>query len=160
MITNRIKIPTENAEQTELTRETLIDLLNEDLAREYQAIIAYVIYSKIIKGAEYMDIANELETHASEELQHALMVAKQIDYLGGCPTTTPKEVKLSDNVEDLLRFDLENEKRTIEEYRERIKQAEALGEFALAQALRSIILQEQEHLIDLSDALGMQPPAP
>src|SRR4026207_2123234 len=94
-------------------REALIGLLNEDLAREYQAIIAYVVYSQVLKGATYMAIAKELEVHATEELQHALTIAKQIDYLGGTPTLVPKPVKFSDDPKALLRFDLENETETI-----------------------------------------------
>src|ERR1700749_714494 len=108
-----------------ITRKILIDGLNEDLSREYQAIIAYVNYSQVLKGAQYMDIAKELEKHAGEELSHALKVAKQIDYLGGMPTVTPKLVKTSEKAEDMLRFDLENEKVTIANYRKRIKQADA-----------------------------------
>lgn len=141
-----------------ITREKLIELLNEDLAREYQAIIAYVIYSQTMKGAAYTAIADELEVHASEELSHALQIAKQIDYLNGTPATTPRPVKMSDKAEDMLRFDLENEKETILAYRERIRQAEALGEFALSEVLRKIIAQEQEHLQDLADALGIDTP--
>jgi bacterioferritin len=141
-----------------ITREKLIELLNEDLSREYQAIIAYVVYSQIIKGAAYTDIARELEKHSKEELDHALKISKQIDYLGGTPTVTPKPVKLSDKAEDLLRFDLDNEVETVANYRTRIRQAEALGEFALSEALREIIVQEQEHEIDLADALGIEVP--
>src|SRR5579862_3072982 len=92
----------------EITRDQLIENLNEDLAREYQAIIAYVVYSQVLKGAQYMNIAGELEVHAGEELQHAITIAKQIDYLGGDPTVTPKPVKTSDKAEDMLRFDLDN----------------------------------------------------
>ena len=146
------------SEQEKLTREEMAHLLNEDLAREYQAIIAYTVYSQVLKGAAYMDIAAELETHASEELGHALKIARQIDYLGGQPGVRPKEVKQSDDPKELLRFDLENERQTIMNYRERIRQADAMGEFALSEVLRGIIVQEQEHLIDLSDALGIQAP--
>ncbi|HMJ88955.1 MAG TPA: ferritin-like domain-containing protein [Candidatus Acidoferrum sp.] len=143
-----------------LNREQLVELLNEDLAREYQAIIAYVVYSQIIKGAAYTDIARELEKHAGEELNHALLIAKQIDYLGGCPTVVPKPVKISDKPEELLQLDLANERETIAHYRNRIRQAEALGEFALSETLRKIITQEQEHAIDLASALGIDVPLP
>jgi bacterioferritin len=143
---------------TPLTRKEMIKLLNEDLAREYQAVIAYVVYSSILKGAKYQHIAGELKKHASEELDHALKIAKQIDYFNGTPITTPKEVKLSENPEDLLRFDLENERVTILNYRQRIRQAEAMGEFALSEVLREIIVQEQEHLTDLAEALGIDNP--
>jgi bacterioferritin len=137
-----------------LTRKKLIDLLNEDLAREYQAVIAYVVYSQILKGAAYMTIAAELEVHAQEELQHALTIAKQIDYLGGVPVTTPQAVKMSENADDLLRFDLENENETVRHYSERVHQCEALGEFAMAEHIRAILVSEQEHQIDLAMALG------
>ena len=141
-----------------VTREQLISLLNEDLAREYQAIIAYVVYSQVIKGPQYMSIATELEKHAGEELQHALLISKQIDYLGGMPTVTPKPVRTSDKAEDMLRFDLENENETIRNYRERVRQCEALGEYALAEHIRDILVNEQEHQIDLATALGKDVP--
>lgn len=137
-----------------VTRERLIDLLNEDLAREYQAIIAYVNYSQVLKGAQYMAIAAELEAHAKEELAHALVIAKQIDYLGGMPTVTPKPVRTSEKAEDMLRFDLDNENETVRNYRERVRQCEALGEYAMAEHIREILVQEQEHQIDLATALG------
>lgn len=141
-----------------ISRDEMIRLLNEDLAREYQAIISYVVYSQTIKGAQYLHIASELEKHAGEELSHALKIAKQIDYLNGTPIAAPKEVRRSDKAEDMLRFDLENERVTILNYRERIRQAEAMGEFALSEVLREIIAQEQEHLTDLADALGIDNP--
>jgi bacterioferritin len=144
--------------ELKINRERMVELLNEDLAREYQAIIAYTVYSQTIKGAAYTDIAGELAIHATEELSHALQIAKQIDYFNGTPTTTPKEVKMSDKAEDMLRFDLENEKQTIINYRQRIRQAEEMGEFALSEVLRKIIAQEQEHLTDLADALGIDNP--
>ncbi len=143
---------------TKISRKEMVDLLNEDLSREYQAIMAYIIYSQTIKGAEYNHIAQELEKHAGEELQHALKIAKQIDYLNGQPTNKPKEVKVSDKAKDMLRFDLENERVTLTNYRQRIRQADAMGEFALGEVLREIIAQEQEHLQDLADALGIDTP--
>jgi bacterioferritin len=144
--------------ELKISRERMVELLNEDLAREYQAIIAYTVYSQTIKGAAFTDIAGELAVHANEELNHALQIAKQIDYFNGTPTTTPKEVKMSEKAEDMLSFDLENEKQTIINYRQRIRQAEAMGEFALSEVLRKIIAQEQEHLTDLADALGIDNP--
>ena len=141
-----------------ITRKRLAELLNEDLAREYQAIIAYVVYSQVLKGASYMNIADQLEQHAAQELQHALTISRQIDYLGAMPTATPKSVKLSDKAEDMLRFDLQNEADTIRNYRERVRQCEALGEFAIAEHIREILLQEQDHLIDLATALGEDAP--
>jgi bacterioferritin len=144
----------------EITRERMVELLNEDLAREYQAIIAYTVYSQVIKGAQYTDIARELEQHAGEELAHAIKIAKQIDYLGGMPVVTPKPVKTSDDPVEMLRADLENERETVSHYRQRIRQAEALGEYGLSETLRSIIVQEQEHEMDLCDALGINVPVP
>src|SRR6266478_20511 len=142
----------------EISRDRLADLLNEDLAREYQAIIAYVVYSQVLKGAEYMAIAKELEGHAKQELEHALIIAKQIDYLGGVPVTAPKPVQISDDPRALLRFDLENERETILNYRKRVREADALGEYALTEQIRQILVQEQEHLIDLATALGEEAP--
>jgi bacterioferritin len=147
-----------SAEKAAVTRERLVQLLNEDLAREYQAIIAYVVYSQVLKGPEYMTIAEELERHAHEELAHALLLSKQIDYLGGMPTVTPEKVKTSEKPKDMLRFDLDNENNTIRNYRERVRQCEALGEYALAEHIRSILVQEQEHQIDLATALGEDVP--
>jgi bacterioferritin len=146
------------AKSYEIDRKKMIELLNEDLAREYQAIIAYVNYSQVLKGAQYMDVARELEKHAAEELAHAIKIAKQIDYLGGMPCVTPKPVKTSEKAEEMLRFDLENERVTVANYRKRIKQADAMGEFALSESLRSIIVQEQDHMIDLATALGIDVP--
>ena len=141
-----------------VTRKQLIDQLNEDLSREYQAIIAYVIYSQVLKGAQYMNIAKELEKHAGEELQHAITVSKHIDYLGGMPTASPKPVKQSEKAEEMLRADLKNESDTIRAYRDRVLQCEALGEYAIAEDIREILRQEQEHLVDLATALGEDPP--
>jgi bacterioferritin len=141
-----------------VSRKQLIELLNQDLAREYQAIIAYIVYSQVLKGAEYMSIAAELEKHAGQELAHALLIAKQIDYLGGSPTVTPNAVKTSTRPREMLRFDLENERQTILQYRARIKHCEALGEYAMAEHIREILKDEQEHLIDLATALGEDPP--
>ena len=143
-----------------VTRQQLIDGLNEDLAREYQAIIAYVVYSQAITGAAYMNIAKELEKHASEELSHAITIAKQIDYLGGDITATPKPVKTSDDTKQMLRFDLENESETIRNYRVRLRQCEELGEYAISEHIRRILQQEQEHLTDLAEALGEDAPDP
>ncbi len=141
-----------------VTRERLIELLNGDLSREYQAIIAYVIYSQTLKGAAYMKIAEELEVHAGEELKHALIIAKQIDYLGGMPTNQPAPVKVSEKPEEMLRFDLDNENATVRNYRERIRQCEALSEFAMAEDIREVLRDEQEHQIDLATALGIDVP--
>jgi bacterioferritin len=154
--------PSSNHELSEtepqISRAQLIELLNEDLAREYQAIIAYVVYSQTLKGAAYMAIASELELHAKEELDHALTIAKQIDYLGGMPTVQPKPVKVSKKPQEMLRFDLENENETVRSYQQRVRQCEALREYAMAEQIREILVQEQEHQIDLATALGEDVP--
>ena len=149
-----------SAAGTPLTRQRLIELLNEDLSREYQAIISYVNYSQVLKGAQYMNIADELAIHATEELAHAIALANHIDYLGGMPTATPKLVKTSEKNEEMLRFDLENEKVTIANYRRRIKQCDELNEYAIGESIREILMQEQDHLIALATALGIDPPNP
>jgi bacterioferritin len=140
------------------TRHDLIKALNEDLSREYQAIIAYVVYSQALKGAQYMNIAKELEKHAGQELSHALTISKHVDYLGGSPTVVPLPAKPAGKNEEMLRADLENENNTIRAYRDRVKQCEALGEYAIAEDIREILRQEQEHQIDLATALGEDAP--
>jgi bacterioferritin len=142
----------------DITRDQLAEFLNEDLSREYQAIISYVVYSQVLKGAEYMSIAAQLEDHAHQELQHALIISRQIDYLGKMPSVTPKPVKTSAKARDMLKFDLDNENVTILNYRERVRQCEALGEFAMAEQIREILVQEQDHQIDLATALGEEVP--
>jgi bacterioferritin len=144
--------------ETKTTRAQLIEGLNEDLSREYQAIISYVNYSQVLKGAAYMNIADELAVHAAEELSHALKISGHIDYLGGMPSVTPKPVKTSEKAEDMLRFDLENERETIRQYRRRVRQADLLNEFAIAESLRGILVEEQDHLVALATALGIDPP--
>ena len=143
---------TTNARTTNVSRAQLIELLNQDLAREYQAIIAYVVYSQVLKGAEYMAISKELETHAKQELQHAMTVSKHIDYLGGMPTVTPLPVKSTEEAKAMLRADLENENNTIRAYRERLRQCEAMEEYAIREDIREILRQEQEHQHDQPDA--------
>jgi bacterioferritin len=141
-----------------ISRGSLIDALNGDLRREYQAIISYVIFSQVLKGAEYMDIARELEKHAAEELSHAITVAKQIDYLGGDPASEPMPVRTGKTAEEMLTIDLENENETIRNYRQRVRQCEALGEYAIGEHIRQILMQEQEHQSDLATALGRDVP--
>ena len=151
-------MPKQKSNENEISRDRLAELLNEDLTREYQAIIAYVVYSQVLKGAEYMDIAAQLEIHAKQELDHALILSRQIDYLGKMPFVTPKPVRTSKNARDMLRYDLDNENETIRNYRDRIPQCEALGEFAMAEQIREILVQEQDHQIDLATALGEEVP--
>lgn len=150
--------PTEKDSAAPITRDKLAELLNEDLSREYQAVIAYVVYSQVLKGAEYMNIADQLALHAKQELDHALTLSRQIDYLGKMPTVTPKPVKTSDDARQMLRFDLDNENETVRNYRERVRQCESLGEFAMAEQIRQILVQEQDHQIDLATALGEEVP--
>jgi bacterioferritin len=148
----------EKAGFEKVSRSELIELLNQDLAREYQAIIGYVVYSQVLKGAEYMNIAAELEKHAAEELSHALIISKQIDYLGGMPTVEAKKVKTSEKAKAMLQFDLDNETETIRNYRERIRQCEELGEYAMSEQIREILIDEQDHQIALATALGKEVP--
>jgi bacterioferritin len=150
--------PKSAAGEIEISRDRLAELLNEDLSREYQAVIAYVVYSQVLKGAEYMAIAAQLEIHAKQELDHALILARQIDYLGKMPVVVPKPVRTSENAKDMLRYDLDNENETIRNYRDRIPQCEALGEYAMAEQIRQILMQEQDHQIDLATALGIEVP--
>ena len=150
--------PKPKANESEISRDRLAELLNEDLSREYQAIIAYVVYSQVLSGAEYMDIAAQLEIHAKQELDHALILSRQIDYLGKMPTVIPKPVLTSKQPKEMLKFDLENENETIRNYRVRIRQCERLGEFAMAEQIRKILVQEQDHQIDLATALGIKVP--
>jgi bacterioferritin len=146
------------ANENEISRDRLAELLNEDLSREYQAIIAYVVYSQVLTGAQYMDIAAQLEIHAKQELDHALIISRQIDYLGKMPTVIPQPVRTSKNPKDMLRFDLESENETIRNYRDRVRQCEAVGEYAMAEQIRQILVQEQDHQIDLATALGEKVP--
>jgi bacterioferritin len=150
--------PKSAANEYKISRNRLAELLNEDLAREYQAIIAYVVYSQVLTGAEYMNIAAQLEIHAKQELDHALIVARQIDYLGKMPVVTPRPVRTSKNPKDMLRYDLDNENETIRNYRDRVRQRETLGEYAMAEQIRQILMQEQDHQIDLATALGIEVP--
>jgi bacterioferritin len=144
--------------QSTITRDELVKKLNEDLSREYQAIIAYVVYSQVLKGAEYMTIAKELESHAKEELQHALKISKHVDYLGGMPAVTAMPVKVTEKATEMLRADLNNENETVRNYRERVRECEQLGEYGIAEDIREILRQEQEHQIDLATALGENVP--
>jgi bacterioferritin len=157
-VQRRDPMPVPKANENEISRDRLAELLNEDLSREYQAIIAYVVYSQVLKGAQYMDIAAQLEIHAKQELDHALILSRQIDYLGKMPVVTPKSVRTSKDAKEMLRYDLDNENETIRNYRDRIPQCETLGEYAMAEQIRQILTQEQDHQIDLATALGEEVP--
>ena len=142
-----------------VSRSKLIELLNQDLSGEYQAIIGYVVYSQVLKGAEFMNIAGELEKHAAEELSHALIIAKQVDYLGGMPAVVAKTVRTSEKATEMLQFDLDNETETIRNYRERVRQCDELGEYAMGELIRGILVEEQDHQTALATALGKSVPA-
>src|ERR1700731_3940104 len=155
---NQMSESKSDANEYEISRDHLAELLNEDLSREYQAIIAYVVYSQVLSGAQYMDIAAQLEIHAKQELDHALILSRQIDYLGKMPAVTPKPVRTSKNPTDMLQYDLDNENETIRNYRDRIRQCEALGEYAMAEQIRQILMKEKDNQIDLATALGEEVP--
>jgi bacterioferritin len=147
---------TQNSSET-TTREELIAGLQADLAREYKAIIQYIIFSQKLDGARYMNIADQLEEHAHQELDHALQIARQLDYLGEYPVHEPEKVEVSEENEEMLWIDLRAEDETVKNYRERIRQAESIGEYALAEVLQEIVRQEQDHQIDLATALEVVP---
>lgn len=132
----------------------LIELLNGDLSWEYTAMVQYIQHSGVLTGAEYGDIIKEIKIHASEELQHALILAEQIDFFGGTPTVEMYPAKTSKDNKEMLQQDLDGEEDAIRRYKERIVQAEELKELALAQKLREILAAEQEHAMDLKNALG------
>jgi len=157
---NKLKSTVTAGDSNKISRSQLIELLNQDLSREYQAIIGYIVYSQVLKGAEFMNIAAELEKHAAEELTHALVIAKQIDYLGGMPTVTAKPVRTSEKAKEMLQFDLDNETETIRNYRERVHQCEDLAEYAMGEQIRGILIDEQDHQIALAAALGKNVPGP
>jgi bacterioferritin len=144
---------------SQLTRDQLVEGLQQDLAREYKAIIQYVIFSQKLDTARFQQIASELEKHAHQELDHALAIARQLDYFGAYPVHEPKPVDAPEDNEEMLWADLRAEDDTVTNYRERIREAESLGEFALAEVLQEIIRQEQDHQIDLASALGVVPDA-
>jgi bacterioferritin len=150
-------MPTTSARDDATARAALVQGLQDDIAREYKAIIQYIIFSQKLDKAAYMNIADQLSVHAHQELDHALAVARQLDYLGAYPVHQPKPVEVSEDNEEMLWADLRAEDDTIKNYRDRIRQAEALGEIALAEILKDIIKQEQDHQIDLATALGVTP---
>lgn len=136
-------------------KKELIDLLNKDLALEYSAAIQYIQHAAVMKGAEFGDVIKELVIHANEEIGHAIILSKQIDFLGGVPTVDVALVKISKDNRAMLKQDLAGEADAISRYKNRIRQAEDLMEFALGQQLRNILAVEQEHAMDLKQALGI-----
>ena len=138
-----------------ITTGKIIELLNDDLELEYSAAIQYINHSAVMTGAAYGDIIKELKIHANEEIQHAMILADQIDFLGGDPTVKVGEIRVSNDADTMLRQDLDGEEDAIARYKLRVEQAEGLKEFALAQQLRNILATEQEHAMDLKQALGV-----
>jgi bacterioferritin len=138
-----------------ITIEKLTDLLNHDLELEYSAAIQYINHSAVMKGAAYGDVIKELKIHANEEIMHAMTLADQIDFLGGEPTIKVGNIKTSPDNESMLSQDLDGEEDAIKRYKMRVEQAETLKEYALAQQLRNILAMEQEHAMDLRQALGV-----
>jgi len=137
-----------------ISKKKLLELLNDDLAWEYNAAIQYVQHSGVLTGAQYGDIKKEIILHANEELQHAITLADQIDYLGGVPTVKVYPAQTSPKNEVMLQQDLDGENDAIARYSARIEQAEELKLLHLAQQLRQILIMEQEHAMDLEQALG------
>lgn len=137
-----------------INQKKLIDNLNMDLSKEYSAAIQYINHSSVMSGAAYGDIIKELKIHANEEIQHAIILADQIDYLGGKPTVKVDEIYTAEENEEMLKQDINGEEDAITRYKERVSQAEELTEYALAQQLRNILAMEQEHAMDLKQALG------
>jgi len=137
-----------------VTMEKLIDLLNMDLELEYSAAIQYINHAAVMTGAAYGDIIKELKIHVNEEIQHAMILADQIDYLGGSPSVNVGTILTSKDNNEMLQQDLDGEEDAIKRYKVRIEQAEEIKEFALAQQLRNILATEQEHAMDLRQALG------
>ena len=138
-----------------ITTDKLIELLNYDLELEYSAAIQYINHSAVMTGAAYGDIIKEIKIHANEEIQHAMILADQIDFLGGEPTVKVGGIRVSKDADTMLRQDLDGEEDAIARYKLRVEQAEGLKEFALAQQLRNILAAEQEHAMDLKQALGV-----
>ena len=138
----------------QLTKKQLIAQLNNDLAKEYSALIQYVQHQAVITGPEYDSIRKELVIHSNEEHMHAISLAEQIDYLGGTPTVKVGEIKVSANSKTMLQQDLEGEIDAVARYRARIAQAEMLREYGLRRALEDILIMEEEHVRDLQNALN------
>ncbi|MBS3781971.1 MAG: ferritin-like domain-containing protein [Candidatus Thermoplasmatota archaeon] len=139
----------------EVSLEEFIEKLNYDLEWEYAAAIQYIQHQAVLSGAAFNNIAEELALHAEEELQHAIQLADQIDYLGGTPSVDVQKIKISEDAEKMLKQDLEGERDAINRYKKRIRHAEALDEYATAQTIRQILVTEQEHEMDLMDALDL-----
>jgi bacterioferritin len=137
-----------------MDKQAFIALLNEDLESEYRSIVQYVQHSATIKGAEYLSITEELKKHLGQELNHAATLAEQIDFLGGVPSVTVPEVPVAVDAAQSLQLDLELEEEQLRRYRERVEQAKELGLADVGEALRPLLQQTQDHVMDLQAALG------
>lgn len=137
-----------------ITMKKLLAELNKDLEWEYAASVQYVQHAATINGAQFDSIQKELLIHAQEELQHAVMLAEQIDFLGGVPTVDVEKREISTDSLEMLRQDLWGEQNAIDRYKERIGQAEALKEYGLRRVLEDILIQEEEHKRDIANALS------
>ncbi|MDH5542923.1 MAG: ferritin-like domain-containing protein [Nitrospinota bacterium] len=136
-----------------ITKKELLAKLNKDLEWEYAACIQYIQHASVITGAKFESIKKELLIHAQEEMQHAISLADQIDYLGGTPSVNVEKIETSANSVELLKQDLMGEKQAIASYKERIAEAESLKEYGLRRALEDILIQEEEHERDIKSAL-------
>lgn len=136
-----------------ITKEELIAKLNKDLEWEYAAAVQYIQHAAVISGSKYMTIQKELIVHVNEEIQHAVAISEQIDYLGGTPTVVVEKCETSPDSLEMLKQDLKGERHAIEGYRERIGEAESLGEYALRRVLEDILIQEEEHERDILSAI-------
>ena len=137
-----------------MDNEAFIDELNTDLSTEYQSIIQYINHIATVSGADLLSIVGELKTHLPQELGHAQVLAEQISFLGGTPTTNVAPVKTATGREALA-ADLDLERDQLERYRKRFAEAMDLGLADVAEALRPLLEQTQEHVRDLQAALGL-----
>lgn len=136
-----------------VTKKKLIEELNKDLEWEYAAAVQYVQHAAAISGPQYDSIQKELIIHSQEEMQHAVMLSEQIDFLGGVPTINVEKREISSSSREMLKQDLWGEDNAITRYKERIAQAEALKEYGLRRVLEDILIQEEEHKRDIANAL-------
>jgi bacterioferritin len=133
----------------------LIKLLNEDLETEFQSIVQYVQHVATISGAEYTSTVDELRVHLTQELAHATALAEQVSFLGGEPSTHVPDVAVAADSRGALEADLALETNQLEHYRDRVQQANEIGLADVAEALRPLLTQTQEHVRDLTAALGL-----
>ena len=137
-----------------MNRTEFLKLLNEDLESEYRSIVQYIQHVSSIKGAQYQNIIDEMRTHLNQELDHALILAQQIDFLGGTPSTNVADFPTIDDADKALKQDLSLERRQLERYRERVDQANDLGLPDIAEALAPLLRETQNHVQDLRAAIN------